>query len=339
MNTELSTLLYQTTSVGGLLAYWHLIPQGVKKRLYESCSFLAGRVKRKADIIDRKEDAEIKNNEKREENKTTAEEKVFELLVPEIAKNISADPEKLERAIIGVMGEAYRKQENKESVAQECLKDMQKNYKDASDNPTSPDEDWLNIFSSYAEQASTERTRQLWGRILSGEVRHPGQFSLSTLRILLEIDKNTAEEFVKIAHLVFGDVILLTENYINENFQTLFYLQEYGLIKGVGSPLAMHMQNNKESKFFIIYDKDFFVNLTARSHTDVKIRAIFLSKPGKDLMSIIDFNKNKEEKLESIFESLKESFSVLSFDIYDTINIDNGNVTHDKTPKKSWRRQ
>ncbi|UVK51985.1 DUF2806 domain-containing protein [Mesorhizobium sp. AR02] len=57
------------------------------------------------------------------------------------------------------------------------------------------DEDWLNLWGSYAEKASSESMRMWWGRILAGEVRQPGAFSRRTLRIASELDKDTAEVF------------------------------------------------------------------------------------------------------------------------------------------------
>src|SRR5208283_1459027 len=69
----------------------------------------------------------------------------------------------------------------------------------------------LNIFERYAEDASSETMRALWARVLAGEIRRPGQFSLRTLRFMSELDATTAKLFESYAragerqiHVLFG---------------------------------------------------------------------------------------------------------------------------------------
>ena len=57
------------------------------------------------------------------------------------------------------------------------------------------DSDWLNYIDGYAEKASTEAVRDLWARVLAGEIRRPKSFSLMTLRILAELDQQMASWF------------------------------------------------------------------------------------------------------------------------------------------------
>ena len=57
------------------------------------------------------------------------------------------------------------------------------------------DPDWLGHFESYAEKASSEKVRDLWARVLAGEIRRPGAFSLMTLRLLAELDRQIAQWF------------------------------------------------------------------------------------------------------------------------------------------------
>ena len=54
------------------------------------------------------------------------------------------------------------------------------------------DPDWLNHFGGYAEKATSEHVRDLWARVLGGEIRRPGSFSLATLRLLAELDRQMA---------------------------------------------------------------------------------------------------------------------------------------------------
>jgi hypothetical protein len=50
------------------------------------------------------------------------------------------------------------------------------------------DDDWMNQFSRFAEDASSDDLRQIWGRVLAGEIRKAGSFSRHTLRFIAELD-------------------------------------------------------------------------------------------------------------------------------------------------------
>ncbi len=56
-----------------------------------------------------------------------------------------------------------------------------------------PDEDWVSRFFSSAQDVSSEQMQQLWGRILAGEVRQPGKYSLRTLEFVRNITKAEAD--------------------------------------------------------------------------------------------------------------------------------------------------
>ena len=68
------------------------------------------------------------------------------------------------------------------------------------------DDVWLNIFEIEARPQSTEDGQILFGRILAGEIKQPGSYSIKALKILGEIDQNTAALFKNLcsACVVFG---------------------------------------------------------------------------------------------------------------------------------------
>lgn len=63
----------------------------------------------------------------------------------------------------------------------------------------SPDDDWVTRFFSYAQDISSEQMQVLWGRILAGEVKQPGSFSLRTLDFVRNMTKSDAELFEHVA--------------------------------------------------------------------------------------------------------------------------------------------
>lgn len=64
--------------------------------------------------------------------------------------------------------------------------------------PESPTEDWITRFFKYAEDISTDQMQELWGRILAGEIRAPGTYSLRTLDFIRNLTKADANLLEKI---------------------------------------------------------------------------------------------------------------------------------------------
>lgn len=58
-----------------------------------------------------------------------------------------------------------------------------------------PNPDWTARFFDSAQDVSSEELQKLWGRILAGEVKSPGQTSLRTLAILRNMTQQEAKDF------------------------------------------------------------------------------------------------------------------------------------------------
>jgi hypothetical protein len=95
------------------------------------------------------------------------------------------------------LAKELRAQANKEGVAKKAIEYLSRESEQVSDKPETPEEDWLNIFERYAEDASSEKLRDLWARVLAKEIRKPKSFSLRTMRFISELDSETAQLFQK----------------------------------------------------------------------------------------------------------------------------------------------
>lgn len=102
----------------------------------------------------------------------------------------------------------------------------------------SPDPDWLYRWRDAASEVSAEELQHLWGRVLAGEVRAPGTFSLRTLEFLRNISRSEAEAIELLARYSLGDVIYCGEPPLLEaqgmNLSFLLAMQDLGVISGVG---------------------------------------------------------------------------------------------------------
>lgn len=139
-------------------------------------------------------------------SRTEAEAQVMSAIAAKSAEMAAADPELIARSLDSFLRREARQQLNREAVAKEAVDRL-------SEDPApvvgdGPSDDWMNIFEDHAAKASSETLRDLFGRILAGEIRKPGKFSPATLHLVSIIDRQTAEWIQAVAAHVWSGLIL-----------------------------------------------------------------------------------------------------------------------------------
>lgn len=71
---------------------------------------------------------------------------------------------------------------------------------------TPPAEDWTDRWVDGASTTDQPDVREMWARILAGEVTNPGSFSFKTLSVLKDIDTESALAFVRLLAFSLDDV-------------------------------------------------------------------------------------------------------------------------------------
>lgn len=66
-------------------------------------------------------------------------------------------------------------------------------------------EDWVYRWRDAAGEVSSEDMQVLWGKVLAGEIRHPGAFSLRTLDFLRNLSSDEAKLIERLAQFVIDD--------------------------------------------------------------------------------------------------------------------------------------
>ncbi|MDR9811915.1 DUF2806 domain-containing protein [Rhizobium hidalgonense] len=148
---------------------------------------------------------------------------------------IESDQLLLERAAQKQVNKLLREQHNRDEVARAAYDYLKvEPWFESDTDPGEINPDWMNRFEAHAENASTVEMQHLWGKILAGEIMHPGDFSLSTLRTVSEIDHVTALLFQKYASICINAKSLPQKNAESSEFNDLLALQDAGLITEVG---------------------------------------------------------------------------------------------------------
>ena len=143
------------------------------------------------------------------------------------AEQLKQDPAAMAAAIELFVPNAIRKLQNTAAVIAEAIDELKINEVE---NATDPDIDWLNGFHRHAEDASSDRMRNIFGKVLAGEIRTPGTFSLTSIRLLAELSPSLAQEFADVHSACVEDWFLKRMNSRGHEWQMLSRLEDAGLV-------------------------------------------------------------------------------------------------------------
>lgn len=226
---------------------------------------------------------------------TTSRTIVSKALAESVAKTVSVDADIVERAAEVLLAKELRKQINREAIAKKTI-ELLPAPGDLAESPQAKiDDDWLNVFARYAEEATSERLRDLWARVLSGEIRQPNKFSLRTLRFIAELDQDTAQNFEShLGGLLANNMLLRDVGLRGQSFSKLLQLQEVELLTGVGSTIDKLFEFHDTTVISINHLGNKII-LTAPENTEYRIRAHLLTSVGVQIASIISKSPSLED--------------------------------------------
>jgi hypothetical protein len=229
--------------------------------------------------------------------KIDSQTKSFALVEQEIAKSASmlasSDTAIVERAVSALVRKAYTQQKNREAVAAAMLDELTEGQPTNSESAPETealdiDEDWLNVFERHAENASTARMQKLWGRVIAGEVRHPGSYSMRTLRFLSEFSQSDALKFEEFCQNAFGDIApssIVKPDDID--LSKLLSLEAAGLIQGAsGLGLSKTFTFNNNGVVFL-REKDLCIGFRGEPGSSFNVKVIALSPLGEELIGLL----------------------------------------------------
>lgn len=217
------------------------------------------------------------------------------------AAEAGTDPAIVARAVEVLVRKTYREQRNREAVAAATVEELAakeaKQDTVASSVPENghtiePDEEWLNVFEQYAERASTERMQRLWGRVLAGELRRPGHFSMRTLRFLSEFSQQDALKFAEFTKSTFGDCAphSLIKEGLND-IRPLAHLEAAGLIHDAASLGLERTLKIRDDGYGFLPEGNLAIVFKGEPGTTVKDTIAGLTPLGQELLSLVERDK------------------------------------------------
>ncbi len=151
------------------------------------------------------------------------------------------------------------------------------------------DQDWLNHFASFAERASSEDVRHLWAKVLAGEIRRTSSFSLSSLRLLSELDQPMATTFQQAVQYRCNNEFILKpkiEELQGTRLSAMSFLEEVGLIQSINAIGGISKTLNPNSDGIAsIHEQDLVLVMETTKKAELPI--IPLTRSGREIASIL----------------------------------------------------
>jgi hypothetical protein len=147
-----------------------------------------------------------------------------------------------ERALAYGVERLIREQNNREAVVTKTIELIGENPLPEIPQEV-PSDDWLNLFGRYAENATSEKLREHWASILSGEIRKPGTFSFATLHLASILDERLARtiEVIRPWILEKEHIAIVGPFRKGEFYNALLVLAGIGFVH-LGRPRNLHLR-------------------------------------------------------------------------------------------------
>lgn len=216
------------------------------------------------------------------------------------------------RVISRMTYQEAKRQSNLERITQCAAGEFDGTEKVGSDYP---DRDWTARFFRIAEDITTEQMQTLWGKVLAGEVKRPGSFSLRTLDILKNISKNEAETFVRVARLAFQNETkvfvpnqdrgkLLKEDY-GIGFLDLLLLREIGLL--TPSDLEFSLPPAEETMQAVFTCGATCVTMDRPVGTPKQpVKVVLFTEIGKELLQLVELTPADPQYIEKFAKAFQD---------------------------------
>ena len=164
------------------------------------------------------------------------------------------------------------------------------------------DDDWITRFFSIVKDINSEEMQCIWGKILAGEVRKTGSFSLRTLEAVRNLSKDEAALFQKLVPFVLkyeedgitDYFVLSNENAENDisyrygfDYSDMVKLEEAQLVSA-DTAVAIYVDVHPDKESVI---EGFNSVIICKNHGEEQItlsqNAFFLTAIGAELLPIV----------------------------------------------------
>ena len=139
------------------------------------------------------------------------------------------------------------------------------------------EDDWLSTFENEACHKSSEEMQERFARILAGEIKRPGTFSIRTVKLLGQIDSETASIF-----RTFCSGCLSFDDPIGSGFicQSIFPSFEVGRVNRFLEKYGISLSNLEQLKDFMLLPANPGFNFNNQAGCSMPLKNCFMKNTG-----------------------------------------------------------
>ena len=212
--------------------------------------------------------------------------------------------------------------------AEEAMRDQPS--PDAADGASARiDDAWIDTWFENAGKASAETAQLLWGRILAGEARVPGRYSLRTLDFLRLMSAVEAQMVQTIAPFYVEGLYLLDGRDRAENFGVTDYLcrklAEIGILNlgPLGEDKPMISISPSSNPKTVLSGRTKALLISRQGSTAIDVPAYMFTSLGSDVISLVECETDVEYMALAAIPIIEQGHKV---EICDWQTVDSGGL-------------
>lgn len=216
----------------------------------------------------------------------------------------------LDRASKRFKLEQYNKQINLENI----IIKTKENLKGSNVSNKPVDRDWTSRFMNIAQDVSKEEMQDLLSKILAEEIKKPKTFSLRTLNVVRNLNKDDILLFKKFSIIsAENKYIFISNNGINENddipgisYTEIMKIMELGLIQSNTSTVLKFGKIKKGEKIDILFKDGLIYSFESEiEQTDFNLPVLSFSTIGIELSQVLDLSEEDKTFFLKYIKKLK----------------------------------
>lgn len=194
-----------------------------------------------------------------------------------------------QRAGRRLVAEEINKQKNMEDVVQRADEILQAEPVPTADGEES-DQGWVEECLDGAGKAYHEDLKNYWARLLAGEIKHPGFYSLRAIDFMKKLSKKDAERIRRICQYVMydnkGDAVIFRNDAEDVRYSDLSFLMELRLLDSSSFVVKQYKFGKGKGHAFLFKNSVGFLVKVNKSEYDLPIYSF--TELGKEILTIID---------------------------------------------------
>ena len=236
-----------------------------------------------------------------------------------------------ERAMQRFVYQEVQRQFNIEDIADKTA-DILKNREIQSNEDVSFN--WISRFIDSAKDVTESEIKDLWAKVLAGEIIQPNTVSLRTLDVLKNMSKKDAELFMKVMPFIINNSYIPNSTELlakyGISYDDILKLDECGLINSSGM-VSSHFNINSDNNI-LFNNENIACIIKSNNERNMEIREYVLTKSGTELKKIIGI-ATRNDFLIDYAKEIKKQYSNMHVCVHIISSIDeNGKIiTYNET--------